>query len=334
MVASRFRGLGAFGPAYRILFENDSHAPGSVDRVLLSRMVRLVPETRAFWYGSAPPPPAYRPGERPGLERIVRRLGRDRGTRRVPIRAISRFCVRLSRRASPPIDDLVFGGTEEKIVARGSDFCGEVSRVACALAQVAGYPARLVYLADPDRAYSGHTIVEVYSQDHWGALDALTGVIYRHPDGRPASAQDLLGEPSLIDQHSRGSDPIKALYSRRGQFGRVGLVEYPLGPVRRFSYATSRVNPYYRRILTESEAGWSHGLRWLFGEDRSPPRKHGPSRRTHPPARPVDAERTRPRRTRRTVAQRPRARRDGRAGPRRINSRGAPGRLSGSTDAS
>lgn len=65
MVASRFRGLGAFGPAYRTLFENDSHAPGSVDRVLLSRMVRLVPETRAFWYGSAPSSPVYRPGDRP-----------------------------------------------------------------------------------------------------------------------------------------------------------------------------------------------------------------------------------------------------------------------------
>lgn len=65
MVASRCRGLGAFGPACRPLFENDSHAPGSVDRALLSRMARLVPETRASWYGSVPPSPVYRPGDRP-----------------------------------------------------------------------------------------------------------------------------------------------------------------------------------------------------------------------------------------------------------------------------
>ena len=45
---SRFTGLGQFGPAYRIMLENNSHAPGSVDRVLCERMIRLCPETAAY----------------------------------------------------------------------------------------------------------------------------------------------------------------------------------------------------------------------------------------------------------------------------------------------
>ena len=41
----RFRGIGQFGPAYRKTMENDAHAPGSVDRLLLQRMVRLCRDT-------------------------------------------------------------------------------------------------------------------------------------------------------------------------------------------------------------------------------------------------------------------------------------------------
>jgi hypothetical protein len=36
----RYRGIGQFGRAYRIMLENDAHAPGSVDRVLASRIGR------------------------------------------------------------------------------------------------------------------------------------------------------------------------------------------------------------------------------------------------------------------------------------------------------
>ena len=48
----RFSGIGQFGPAYRYMLENDSHAAGSVDRVLAQRMIRLCPETVEYLYGA------------------------------------------------------------------------------------------------------------------------------------------------------------------------------------------------------------------------------------------------------------------------------------------
>ena len=74
-----------------------------------------------------------------------------------------------------------FGGTEEQIIARGSDWCTDVVRVACAMCQVAGVPARLVSLFNLSQAHSGHDIIEVFSEGVWGAADPLNGLVYRPP---------------------------------------------------------------------------------------------------------------------------------------------------------
>ncbi|MEM2906445.1 MAG: hypothetical protein QW057_01990 [Candidatus Bathyarchaeia archaeon] len=47
---SRYRGIGQFGPAYRLMLENDAYASGSVDRVLFENMVRLCLETADCLY--------------------------------------------------------------------------------------------------------------------------------------------------------------------------------------------------------------------------------------------------------------------------------------------
>ena len=49
---ARYSGIGQFGLAYRYMLENDSHAAGSVDRVLAQRMIRLCPETVEYLYGA------------------------------------------------------------------------------------------------------------------------------------------------------------------------------------------------------------------------------------------------------------------------------------------
>ncbi|MGH2586405.1 MAG: transglutaminase domain-containing protein, partial [Dehalococcoidia bacterium] len=99
------------------------------------------------------------------------------------------------------LDAMVVGGTEEEIIERGSDWCTDLARVACVLCQVAGIPARLVYLADTRRAYGAHAIIEAYRGAAWGALDPTTGVVYRHPDGRPASTWDLQRDRRLLASH-------------------------------------------------------------------------------------------------------------------------------------
>jgi hypothetical protein len=37
--------------------------------------------------------------------------------------------------------------------------------------------------------------------------------------------------------------------------------------VSRYCYEPSRVNDYYRAILSMCDLGWFGGIRWLFGED-------------------------------------------------------------------
>lgn len=169
---SPFQGVGQFGRAYQIMLESDTHAPGSVDRVLVERMIRLCPQTAPYLYEAYTPTRVrYQKNSRPELERYVEQVV-------VPMKAVAervvgmaRFCLDLGKEGSEDLDAMRIGGTEEEIIRRGSDWCTDVARVGCVLCQVAGLPARLVYLADTTQAYSGHVIIEVYRGGLWGAVD-------------------------------------------------------------------------------------------------------------------------------------------------------------------
>jgi hypothetical protein len=243
--ADSWRGPGVFGPAYRAMFEAEPHPPGSVDRVLIEEMVLLGEKTRPRLYPpKRPEPPRYEPGSRPGLEGLVRDA---------TVAAISRFGRSLGASVPDGIEELVLGGTEEQIVARGSDWCTDVARVACALCQVEGIPARTVFLADVEAAYSGHAIVEAFHEGAWGAFDPLLDVVYRSAEGRPASVFDLACGPA---------GPITP------QFRAAAIAEYPIAEASRHSYPVVEPNAYLRSILERSVRGWPGGLRWLHGEDR------------------------------------------------------------------
>jgi hypothetical protein len=246
------------------MFEHDSHAPGSVDRVLMQGMVRLCSETRAHLYGAFSPTISdYRPGSRPKLERHFTAAIAGCGSAGEQLDGISRFCTDLGARASRDVDAMVLGGTEEQIIARGSDWCADVARVACVLYQVAGLAARMVYLADVLQAYSGHAIIEVHRRGVWGAVDPTAGVVYRTADGTPATTWDLMGDPGLVESHRRASG---SAYSRPSQFARAAISNYSIGDRMQYDYTVSGVNDYYRTILEMSDDGWPGGLRWLHGE--------------------------------------------------------------------
>lgn len=158
-----------------------------------------------------------------------------------------------------------FGGTEEQIFRRGSDWCTDAARVGCVLCQIAGLPARLVFLADTAQAYSGHVITEVYRQRVWGAVDPTTAVTYRHPDGRPASTWQLMNQPGLVKAHWKGeATPCTTV----GQFRAAAISNYFVSEKETYDYTISPLNDYCRSILEMSIQGWPGGLRWLHGEDR------------------------------------------------------------------
>jgi transglutaminase-like putative cysteine protease len=257
-----------FGPRYAEMMRHDPHAAGSIDRQLLATAVGLDARTAPALYRPTPRPvPRYRAGSRPRLEAIARSVVATAAGDEARVRAIARFTAALGERAPASLEELRFGGTEEAIVARGSDWCTDVARVAAALAQVAGIPARLVQLADTERPYCGHTVIEAFRRGRWGCVDALTGVVYLDDRGRPASTWDLVRHPRWVARHGRAG---RSTYSRVGQFRRCAIAHYRLLPAGAPNYRTSRINSYYRSILRMSEQGWPGGLRWLHGEDRAP----------------------------------------------------------------
>lgn len=260
-----YRGINQFGPAYRIMAENDTHAPGSIDRVLLDNMIKLCPETMGYLYTEyTSTRSSYEKGVRPVLEQYAKKANSGCNTDEERIEAIARFTASLQERACAEIESMLFGGIEEEIIARGSDWCTDVARVGCVLCQIANLPSRMVYLVDTEKAYHGHAIIEVYRADVWGAVDSVTNVIYRHPNGKPASTWDLMNSPNLVNAHYRGDSTY---YTNPGQFRGSAISNYYISDWKDYDYSVSGVNSYERSVLEMSEKGWPGGLRWLHNED-------------------------------------------------------------------
>lgn len=275
MDISRYQGIDQFGEAYRVTLENDTHAPGSVDRVLAETMVRLCAATVDYLYtGYSPTCTRYEKGTRPLLERYVADSGASQGHALDRVVRIVGFCQGLEKRAADELDGMQFGGTEEQIIARGSDWCTDVARVACAMCQVAGVPARLVWLFNLNQAHSAHEIIEAFTEGVWGAADPVNGVVYRHPDGRPATTWELMNDERLVNGSWEGRS---SFYADPRQFQGAAVCNYAIRRASDFDYTVSRLNDYCRRVLEMANAGWPGGLRWLHdeaGED-DPPRSTG-----------------------------------------------------------
>jgi hypothetical protein len=130
---------------------------------------------------------------------------------------------------------------------------------------VAGFPSRLMILADLRKAYSAHVIVEVYRNGVWGAVDTSTDIVYCHPDKKPASVWDLMRNPQLIAKHH--VDRSKT-YTNAGQFRSAAVINYFVWRWNKYDYSVSKVNNYYVSILEMADKGWPGGIRWLHNEDQ------------------------------------------------------------------
>jgi len=255
------RGTGAFGPQYQIMYENDTQAPGSVARVLMERMIRLDEESVGYLYGEYTDLAArYVPGSRPALEKIVRRLKKKSEAKTVA--KITRFCrKKVLEPCNISTADMLFGGTEEEVIARTTYWCTDLARVACVLFQVAGLPARILTTANTNFAYCGHCVTEVYCDGKWGVVDANVGLVYGH------SAWEIHNDPGLIKHAKPEGNDI--FFPPGEQYESVGISNYYVDEAASYSYETSRVNDYCRAILAHSARKWEGGIRWIHGEENA-----------------------------------------------------------------
>ena len=137
-----------------------------------------------------------------------------------------------------------WGGTEEIVIAKGSDWCHEIARVYCALCQVLRIPSRLVYTASDD---DGHVIAEAYWREAWTLVDPLAAKVYRRSDGSPISALDLkFSSPEELADFTAARD---GYYVNPVFFQHVSVAEYWLADSEKYDYGISPCNDYYALFL-------------------------------------------------------------------------------------
>ena len=168
---------------------------------------------------------------------------------RASIETILAFTSGIAKKCETSLEKKRFGGTEQEILARGTDWCTDMARVVVVLLGCIGIPARVLYLADPERAYHGHSAVEAFYDGKYGAADPIYG--YTFYDGGPLDAYTLMHEP----QH------LKHLPEEyRSLFQCIAVSRYdPMDPSN--DYSVSAVNAYYRTVLTREHHG-----HWMMGE--------------------------------------------------------------------
>jgi hypothetical protein len=169
---------------------------GGVDVEIVAGQLNLCGKTAPYIYSEefTPLTTRYQPGSRPMLEKIVMDLVGHVSDPRQKALAICRW-VRDNRDRGQKGKLPFCGGTEEELVKRGAIMCNEVSRLFCALAQIAGLPAR-VFAAH----ISGHMMTEVHVGEGWWWMDPMKGMYCYKDDTSVASAWDLKLDPELFDR--------------------------------------------------------------------------------------------------------------------------------------
>lgn len=253
-----------FGPAYAAMYANDLHAPGSVDRVIWDRMVLVCERTTAKLY-EAPSSSAYRAGSRPGLEARVAFLPRVQENAEAFLDALGTWFAETAARDETPIDEAVFGGTEEQIVERVTDLVRR-PRPGGVCFMPGSWPPGTTRHRRQHQSRLQRT-----RTDRSFPLRGMGSPLPHHrrdlpPQRGPASqccrsAGRPGPGPSLA--HQRGGAP----YTFPEQFATAAIATYAVADADSYDYTTSGVNAYYRSILAQAAKGWPGGLRWLHGED-------------------------------------------------------------------
>ena len=63
-----------------------------------------------------------------------------------------------------------------------------MARVCAVFLQCSNIPCRIVYLANPEKAYNGYVVCEAYYEGRYGVIDPIYG--YMFYDNTPISAYD------------------------------------------------------------------------------------------------------------------------------------------------
>lgn len=166
-----------------------------IDRWQANHFVVYRAETKKYLYEEYTPTKVeYVKGTLPGYERVVEKYAKDVSGDRE--RAVALLTVAMPAEMRHPTMAPLGPGcradrnlVDEPLLSSGTGFCNEQARVFTRLCQVAGIPARVVFLFYSDKR-TGHTIAEFYADGRWCMADASWFCVFPGPDGRLMSAAE------------------------------------------------------------------------------------------------------------------------------------------------
>lgn len=238
------QGYGIFGKAFRVMLENDVHDIRSIDHQFMREAVLLEEESCDFLY-SRVNHYDMRHHELFGLAQQF--VGQ---TQKETIHNILTFTSDIAAKYDVDFKDMFFGGTEQQILERGTDWCADMARVGAVLAQCCGIPCRIVHLVNLNKAYNGHVVCEAYYDGSYGVVDFLMG--YQFYGDKPISAWELL----------TNKEPLKDCHEEyQGYYTAIAINEYdPTDP--KNDYTVSTPNQYCMNLIYGE-----HNGQWIMGED-------------------------------------------------------------------
>ena len=239
------KGYDVFGKAYGYMLRNDLHNINSIEHKLMQEQIKLDSVSEPFLYGG------YQisyPLENHELYLFSQQFKTDNELN--SIKLLIKYTYELATNFDVPLDKMFFGGSEKEILDRGTDWCFDLARLAAVILDCIGLTSRFVFVADPNKAYHGHVLLEVYYNDSWGVVDPLFGYVFY--DSKPISAKEILYSSQLLTMDE----------DYKNMFKQIAIAEYNPNDSNN-KYIVSRCNEYTYKLNKIQQDGT-----WLLGEDK------------------------------------------------------------------
>lgn len=250
------KGYDIFGNEFGVMLRNDLHAVDSIDHQFLKEMILVDDQSQEILYGVTPEI-SYDVTKHELFEFAQQfKSYNDINT----IKEILKFTSNIALNYDVDFLDMTFGGREVDIIKRGTDWCADMSRVACVLLQCNYIPARIVHIVDIEKAYHGHVVCEVFFEGAYSMCDFIFGVMGY--DKSPISALEMsLNKDQVTKCYTRDYKSYSPINNFEGLFSKIAINEYNIID-KNNKFTESKPNDYTIRIITEE-----HNGNWFMGED-------------------------------------------------------------------
>lgn len=241
------KGYGVFGKSYKIMNKNDLHDINSIDHRFMQEMILLDESSYDYLYNKEV---NYYDMTHHELFEFSKQFkgNSDKET----INNVLIFTRNIVKNFNVEFEDMLFGGSEKQIIDRGTDWCADISRVAAVILDCLSITCRILHLANINKAYNGHVLVEAFYENKWGVIDPLYGYLF-YKD-KPIDAYQLLKNKHYLNGYN---DYYKEL------FNAIAINEY--NPIDKTNnYNVSKPNEYYLKLINSF-----HNDNWIMYENVS-----------------------------------------------------------------